>query len=282
MTNSEQPRPQTDPKHRARAWDDLESGERRGKRHVSLNPTIAQVALGVVIGATIGALAVYGMNHLSGNVPPHETAAGPQSAGALSPAAGQGDEKGDGACASSVARAKALEPFAKGDLAALKLTATPKLLPNLAFQDAAGRPVTLADFKGRLLLVNLWATWCVPCRKEMPELDHLEGALGGPDFQVVAINLDTRDPDKPAAFLREIGVSHLANFADPKGQAFPALRAVGRGFGLPTTLLVDGQGCELGFLAGPAAWGGAEAQALVKAAISSEHGSHDAAAQPPG
>lgn len=262
MTNSEQPRPQTDPKHRAGAWDDLEGGERRGKRHVSLNPTIAQVALGVVIGATIGALAVYGMNRLSGNVSQHETTTASSAPGVAPVATG-----GDGACAASVARAKALEPFAKGDIAALKLATAPKALPNLSFQDAAGKPVTLADFKGRVLLVNLWATWCVPCRKEMPELDHLEGALGGPDFQVMAINLDTRDPDKPAAFLKEIGVSHLTNFADPKGQSFQALRAVGRGFGLPTTLLVDREGCELGFLAGPAAWGGADAQALVKAAI---------------
>jgi thiol-disulfide isomerase/thioredoxin len=261
MTNSEQARPKTDPERRTTDGDGPRDGQGGGARRVSLNPTIAQVALGVVLGATVGALALYGMNRLPGNVPPQETAQSPQSA----------PVSGDGACAAAPARARALEPFAKGDLAALKLTTTPKALPNLEFLADDGTPVRLADFRGRVLLVNLWATWCVPCRKEMPELDHLEAALGGPGFEVVTINLDTRDLDKPRAFLRDIGVSHLRPFADPKGQSFQALRAVGRGFGLPTTLLVDGEGCELGFLAGPAAWGGADAQALVKAAIGADH-----------
>lgn len=94
--------------------------------------------------------------------------------------------------------------------------------------------------------------------------------MGGPGFEVVAINLDTRDPDKPRAFLNEIGVRHLRSFADPATKSFQALRAVGRGFGLPTTLLVDAQGCEVGFLAGPAEWASAEAKALVQAAAAGE------------
>ena len=78
----------------------------------------------------------------------------------------------------------------------------PLLIPDLAFQDAAGKPVSLASFRGRTVLLNLWATWCVPCRKEMPTLDALQAKLGGPDFQVVAVNIDTRDPDKPKRFLK--------------------------------------------------------------------------------
>ncbi|WP_454918610.1 thiol:disulfide interchange protein TlpA [Xanthobacter sediminis] len=256
MTNSEQAHPKTDPT----------SGTAAGGGPAPRTPVlraIVVVALAVVAGAAAGALALYGMNGLSGNVSPQESAP-PSESAAVSTAAPAAT---DTACAAAAARARSLESLAKGDLAALKLSTTPKALPELAFTDAAGRPVTLADFKGRLLLVNLWATWCVPCRKEMPELDHLEATLGGPDFEVVAINLDTRDPEKPRAFLRDIGVTRLKNFADPKGQSFQALRAVGRGFGLPTTLIVDRDGCELGFLAGPAAWGGADAQGLLKAAI---------------
>ncbi len=271
MTNSEQARPKTDPERRG-AGEGREDGDSRA----TLNPLIAQIALGVVIGATVGALALYGMNHLSGNVSPRETAPAHQlAAGPSDPAPASALAAADGACAASAGRARALEPFAKGDLAALKLTVPPRPLPDVSFLDAEGRPITLEDLKGRVLLVNLWATWCVPCRKEMPELDHLEAALGGPDFHVVAINLDTRDPEKPRAFLRDTGVTHLAPFTDPKGQSFQALRSVGRGFGLPTTLLVDRDGCELGFLAGPAAWGGADAQALVKAAIGADRAGRD-------
>ncbi|WP_461211696.1 TlpA family protein disulfide reductase, partial [Desulfocurvus sp. DL9XJH121] len=76
----------------------------------------------------------------------------------------------------------------RGDLAAFKLATAPRQLPPLAFAAKDGGPMSLADFKGKVLLVNLWATWCVPCRKEMPELDHLQQALGGSDFEVVAIN----------------------------------------------------------------------------------------------
>ena len=98
------------------------------------------------------------------------------------------------------------------------------------------------------------------------EENALQRNLGSADFEVVAINLDARNPEKPKAFLQEIGVKDLRHFTDPPGKSFQALRAVGRGFGLPTTLLVDRDGCELGYLAGPAEWGGADATALIRAA----------------
>lgn len=271
MTNSEQQGPSPSSRRPGAEGGGRMDGKKDADR-APLNLTIARVALGVVIGAALGTLAVYGMNGLSGNAPApqtsHSSSSATPSSTPAATAASPAPTAADAACPDAAGRARALEPFAKGDLAALKITTTPKLLPNLSFVDAEGRALTLADFRGRVLLVNLWATWCVPCRKEMPELDHLEAALGGPEFEVVAINLDTRDPDKPRAFLRDIGVSRLNNYADPKGESFQALRSVGRGFGLPTTLLVDRDGCELGFLAGPAAWGGADAQALVKAALS--------------
>lgn len=221
--------------------------------------TVALVALATLAGAVAGVLALYGMNRLPGNVQ--------APASATAPAPERSASAADPACAGTVERVRTFAPLAKGELAALALASEPRRLPPLAFTDSAGKPVTLADFKGRVVLLNLWATWCVPCRKEMPALDQLQARLGGPDFEVVAINLDTRDPDKPRAFLSEIGVSSLAYFADPATKTFQALRSVGRGFGLPTTILIDRDGCEMAYLAGPAEWGGADAEALVKAAV---------------
>ncbi|WP_393978685.1 thiol:disulfide interchange protein TlpA [Xanthobacter nonsaccharivorans] len=218
--------------------------------------TIGLIALATAAGAVAGALALYGMNRLHGNAPAVQTA------GAVPAAAAATDQ----ACKGAVEAAASLKGLAKGEIAAMAVATEPRRLPPLTFADAEGKPVSLADFKGRLLLVNLWATWCVPCRKEMPSLDRLQGTLGGPDFQVVAINLDTKGPEKPRAFLSEIGVSHLAFFTDPATKTFQALRGVGRGVGLPTTLIVDRSGCELAYLAGPAEWASEEAQAFVKAA----------------
>jgi thiol-disulfide isomerase/thioredoxin len=117
------------------------------------------------------------------------------------------------------------------------------------------------------VLLNLWATWCVPCRKEMPALDALEGKLGGPAFEVVAINIDTRDPDKPRAWLKEVGVGRLGYYADPSAKVFQDLKTVGRAAGMPTTLLVDPAGCEIGTVAGPAEWASEDAVKLVTAAL---------------
>ena len=89
------------------------------------------------------------------------------------------------------------------------------------------------------MLVNLWATWCVPCRKEMPALDALQAELGGDKFDVVAINIDTRDPEKPLAFLKDAGVTHLAYYADQSAKVFQELKLAGKAFGMPTTLIVD-------------------------------------------
>ncbi|MBB6308757.1 thiol:disulfide interchange protein TlpA [Xanthobacter tagetidis] len=218
---------------------------------------IGVVALATVAGAVVGALALYGMNRLPGNAP----------APAAPPPAAEVASVNDPACAPAVARARALEPLVTGEIAALKLATEPRRLPALTFADASGKAMSLKDFEGRTVLVNLWATWCVPCRKEMPALDTLQSTLGGPDFEVVAINLDTRDPEKPKTFLGEIGVKSLRYFADPATKSFQALRSAGRGFGLPTTLIVDGKGCEIGYLAGPAEWAGPEAVALLRAAI---------------
>jgi thiol-disulfide isomerase/thioredoxin len=199
--------------------------------------------IGGIAGLAIGLAAVYGIATLTGN------AGGPK------------------ACRPAVALAQKIAPLARGEVAAVNVAKTPLLIPDLAFQDAAGKPVKLDQFRGRTVLLNLWATWCVPCRKEMPTLDALQGKLGGPDFQVVAVNIDTQNPDKPKRFLKEIGVTKLAYYADPEAKTFQDLKAIGRAFGMPTTLLIDPHGCEIGTIAGPAEWASDDAVNLIQAAL---------------
>ena len=210
---------------------------RHAKRQYSL------ILLGGIAGLAVGLAAVYGIATLTGNA------------------------GGDAACRPAVELANKLAPLAHGEVAAVKVANSPLKLPKLAFQDAAGKPLSLANWHGRTVLLNLWATWCVPCRKEMPALDALQQRLGSPDFEVVAVNIDTRDPDKPKAFLRELGISKLAYYADSTAKTFQDLKAVGRAFGMPTTLLIDRQGCELGSIAGPAEWASEDAVKLIQAAL---------------
>ena len=120
-------------------------------------------------------------------------------------------------------------------MAALLLRPKPLDLPDFAFADGDGEPKSLADFAGKVVLLNIWATWCVPCREEMPALDKLETKLGGKDFEVVAVNIDKGGPDKAAAFLKETGATHLALYTDPTGKLFATIKAVG----MPTTLIID-------------------------------------------
>lgn len=210
------------------------------RRSINRMRLISAAAAIVVVAASAG---VYGIAHLRSN-----------------PAAA--------ACAPAVKVAQRIAPLARGEIAALAPAHTPLLVPDLAFKDAEGRDRTLADWRGRTVLLNLWATWCVPCRREMPALDALEGNLGGANFEVVAINIDTRDPDKPLAFLKEVGVTHLAYYADQSAKVFQDLKAAGKAFGMPTTLIIDTNGCEIGDMAGPANWSSPEGSKLVSAAIS--------------
>jgi len=176
---------------------------------------------------------------------------------------------GDAACQPAVQTAARIAPLVHGEVAALAVAQTPFRVPDLAFKDVAGHDRTLKDWRGRTVLVNLWATWCVPCRKEMPALDALQGDLGGANFEVVAVNIDTRDPEKPLAFLKEVGVNHLAYYSDESAKVFQDLKLAGKAFGMPTTLIVDRAGCEIGDMAGPAEWASADGVKLVSAAVSS-------------
>src|SRR5579863_2735933 len=155
---------------------------------------IPYVVGAVLIGAVLGYFGVYGFGKL------------PRHAG------------GDSACAAAVDVSRKIAPLAHGEIAALTMANAPLRLPDLAFDDADGKPRKLSEWRGRIVLVNLWATWCVPCRKEMPALDRLETRLGGKNFEVVAINIDTRDPEKPKNFLKEANLGHLAYYSDPNAK----------------------------------------------------------------
>ena len=197
----------------------------------------------VLIGAVIGFAGVYGIGGLKRSA------------------------AGDPACRGAVDVARRLAPLAHGDVAALTMATVPLRLPDLAFEDAEGRPKKLSDWRGRTVLVNLWATWCLPCRKEMPALENLQTRLGGPNFEVVAVNIDTRDPEKPKNFLKEANLTRLAYFSDQKAKVFQDLKAIGRALGMPTSVLVDGEGCEIATIAGPAEWDSEDAVKLITAAV---------------
>ncbi|HXY58392.1 MAG TPA: TlpA disulfide reductase family protein [Methylocystis sp.] len=174
------------------------------------------------------------------------------------------------ACVAAAALASSLEPLAKGEVAAFAPAKASEPMETLAFNGSDGASTTLEAFKGKTILVNVWATWCVPCRQEMPALDRLQGAIGGDKFEVVAINVDTSRLDRPKALLAELGVKNLKFYADPKADIFFRLKQGGELLGLPTSYLLDPNGCALGQLSGPAAWDSVEAQALVRRAAGLE------------
>jgi thiol-disulfide isomerase/thioredoxin len=150
-----------------------------------------------------------------------------------------------------------------GAMAAFVFKATPEPLAEVAFKGAGGRELTLAHWRGRVVLLNLWATWCAPCRKEMPELDRLQAELGSDRFEVVALAVDRAGAEGARKFLNETGVKSLALYVDQAARAGTQLKAIG----LPTTILIDREGREIGRLTGPAVWDSAEAKRLIRAVV---------------
>ncbi|MBV6657739.1 MAG: TlpA family protein disulfide reductase [Devosiaceae bacterium] len=214
------------------------AGQRRDRGKLSLGVLIG---LAAVLGVVAGVTAVYVNTGVQDNV---ETAA----------------------CALSEERHQAMLDAAQGEVAAFAVLDEPREAPDLAFNDGDGQPRTLAEWEGRAVLLNLWATWCAPCREEMPMLDNLQAEHGGEDFEVVAISIDTRESANPRGFLEEIAVDDLAFFHDPTAGVFNVLRREGLAFGMPTTLIIDEAGCLQGWLAGPAHWDHPDAVALIEAA----------------
>ncbi len=154
-------------------------------------------------------------------------------------------------------------PLSQGQMAAFVFRKAPEELPEVRFLDAAGKERTLADWRGKVVLLNLWATWCLPCRKEMPALDRLQREMGSDTFQVVAVSVDRTGLAGAKKFLAETKTETLALYADPTARMAATLRAAG----LPATLLLDRQGREIGRLLGPAEWDGEDAKRLVAAAM---------------
>jgi len=153
--------------------------------------------------------------------------------------------------------------LSRGHLAAFVFRKAPEDLPEVRFQDAQGRERTLADWRGKVVLLNLWATWCLPCRKEMPALERLQQELGSDSFQVVAVSVDRTGLPGARKFLQEAGIGKLALYADPTARMAATLRAAG----LPATLLIDRQGREVGRLLGPAEWDSEDAKRLIDAVV---------------
>lgn len=167
------------------------------------------------------------------------------------------------ACAAARDVSQQVSALAKGEVAAMAIANEPEPMPVVAFTGPDGQPRTLEDFKGKTVLLNLWATWCVPCRSEMAALDRLQANAGSDKFEVVTINVDTSRLDRPKAFLGEIGAKNLAFYADPKAEIFFQLKQSGQVLGLPTTFLIDGSGCQIGLMQGPANWDSDEGRSLV-------------------
>ncbi|CEO91182.1 TlpA family protein disulfide reductase [Sinorhizobium fredii] len=154
-------------------------------------------------------------------------------------------------------------PALEGTPKGFVLSDEPRPVPEVRFTDGEGWPRALADFRGKVVLLNVWATWCLPCRKEMPTLDRLQAALGGDGFEVVALSIDRQGAEAVKTFYSETGVRNLAVSVDSTGQALSALAAVG----LPTTILIDPEGRELGRLMGPAEWDAPDMVAFLKSIV---------------
>ena len=165
---------------------------------------------------------------------------------------------------SSTSDNQVLRPFAKGSMAAMRILDKPLDLNSIAFSDGDGKPFTIADWNGRTVLLNLWATWCPPCRHEMPFLEDLEKRLGSEKFEVVSVSIDLKSSAKPKAFFAEIGLKALKFYWDGTSKIFADLKKENLAFGMPTTVLIDQNGMALGVLNGPATWNSDEAIALIQ------------------
>ncbi|CDX38360.1 Thiol:disulfide interchange protein tlpA [Mesorhizobium sp. ORS 3359] len=216
-------------------------------------PAPRLILAALVAGVLAGAVAVYVSESGSGNNAPEKVAA----------AAG----KDDAACAAKAPRAKTIAAKAVGQVAALQPADPPQSLKSLAFNGPDGKPMTIADHAGKTVLLNLWATWCAPCRAEMPALDALQKEKGSKDFEVVAVNVDTGDDAKPKKFLKEIGVQTLGFYRDPTIALFNEAKTRGLALGLPVTMLIDADGCLIAHMNGPAEWSSPDAKRLVEAAL---------------
>ena len=207
-------------------------------------PVFKLAAAAIVLGALVGTAAVYMKNSGSGNA----------------------QQVATGDCESTETIATALKPVIHGQVAALIPANPPRPIDGLAFNGPDGKPMSLADFKGKTVVLNLWATWCFPCRAEMPELDALQKGKGADGkLEVAAINIDTGDDSKPKAFRTENGINTVAFYRDNTLGTFNKLKKEGLAVGLPATLVFNSKGCLVASMNGPAAWNSDDAHAFLDA-----------------
>jgi thiol-disulfide isomerase/thioredoxin len=170
-------------------------------------------------------------------------------------------------CEGSKSLAARLTGLNIGQVAAFQIADEPKFVGDLKFSDEAGNPAGLADYRGKTVLLNLWATWCVPCREEMPALDALQEKMGRPGFQVLPVSVDLGDDAKPKKFYSDTGIKSLPFRHDGTMAVFNDLKKMSLAVGMPVTLLVDGKGCALGSINGPAVWASNDAMEMIGAVI---------------
>ncbi|MGB7433712.1 MAG: TlpA disulfide reductase family protein [Ahrensia sp.] len=211
------------------------------------------IGIALVAGAVVGTGGLYVMGGFDGN--------GAQVANKAT------DANSGGTCEASFEAAADLAPLMTGDIAAMAMRTQGEPIGDLSFLNADGEALTLADTGTKYRLINLWATWCAPCREEMPWLDELQATKGGDDFKVVAISVDGGSADKPKAFFNEVGVQNLTYYQDPTIDVFNRLKREGLAFGLPVTLLVDDANCVIANMNGPAHWNSPDAMALADALV---------------
>jgi thiol-disulfide isomerase/thioredoxin len=171
-----------------------------------------------------------------------------------------------GANAAAAADTAALQALAEGDMKKLAFHAEPRPVSETAFETAEGAPLSLADYRGKHLVVNFWATWCAPCRKEMPQLSELQAEFGGDAFEVVTIATGRNAVPAMRRFFEEIGVDNLPLHRDPR-QALAREMGV---FGLPITVILDPEGREIARLQGDADWASESAKAIVAELVGAE------------
>ena len=152
---------------------------------------------------------------------------------------------------------------ADGRLAGFEAIEPPVAAPGVAFENRAGARLTPEDFRGKVILLNLWATWCAPCIRELPSLDRLNAKLGGESFEVVALSIDRLGWPAIDSFFARLGIASLAGYLDQTMRATAAMGATS----LPTTILIDARGREIGRMSGPAEWDSEAAEALIRRAI---------------
>lgn len=211
-------------------------------------PSIGALIATAVVAAAAGFGAVYAMARGGDN-------AGPTQAGATRMAQAALDQplpSGPGS-----------NPLSVGEMAKFVFKKAPEPLPDFTFLDGTGKERSLKDWRGRVVLLNIWATWCLPCRKEMPDLERLQAELGSDKFEVVALSADRGGLEASKKFLDQIKVVKLGLYADPSARVASTLKVIG----MPATLLIDAQGREIGRLLGPAEWHSEDAKALVRAVL---------------